>query len=62
MNALGTGIGFWIAIVLFSIIRKNLKNAPIPEYFKGIPIALVAGAIMSLAFVGFSGVAEGLFN
>lgn len=62
VNALGTGIGFWIAIVLFSIIRKNLKNAPIPESFKGIPIALVAGAIMSLAFVGFAGVAEGLFN
>lgn len=62
VNALGTGIGFWIAIVLFSIIRKNLKEAPVPELFKGIPAALIAGAIMSLAFVGFSGVAEGLFS
>ncbi|MDO5044741.1 MAG: RnfABCDGE type electron transport complex subunit A [Coriobacteriia bacterium] len=61
VNAFGTGIGFFIAIVLFSVLRKTMMSAPIPQTFKGLPAALVAAAIMSLAFVGFSGVAENLF-
>lgn len=62
VNAAGTGIGFLLAIVLFSVIRAHIERAPVPYQLQGLPIALIAGAIMALAFVGFSGVAEGLFG
>lgn len=55
LNALGGGIGFTIALVLFSGVRSRLETADIPETFKGIPATLIAAAIVSISFMGFSG-------
>jgi electron transport complex protein RnfA len=53
--ALGVGCGFSLAIVLFAFIRERMALAPIPRWFKGYPIAFITAALMSLAFLGFSG-------
>ncbi|MGN1081808.1 MAG: electron transport complex protein RnfA, partial [Acutalibacteraceae bacterium] len=63
VNAFGSGLGFMLAMVLFSGIRERLeKNDSIPEKFKGLPVTLVAASIVSVAFMGFSGVVEGMFK
>ena len=61
--ALGTGIGFLIAMVLFAGLRGKLEECKqIPECFQGIPITLITASILSLSFMGFSGVIDGLFG
>lgn len=61
-NALGAGIGFLLAMVLFAGLRGKLENCKmVPVSFQGIPITLVTASILSLSFMGFSGVVEGLF-
>lgn len=49
------GIGFLLAIVLFSSIRERLEFSDPPKAFKGFPIALVTAGLMTLCFMGFSG-------
>jgi electron transport complex protein RnfA len=49
------GIGFMLAITIFAGIREKLEFADIPKSFKGIPIALVTASLLSIAFMGFSG-------
>ncbi len=49
------GIGFLLAIVLFASIRERMEFAVTPKSFEGFPIALVAASLLSLAFMGFSG-------
>jgi electron transport complex protein RnfA len=61
-NALGAGLGFLLAMVIFSGIRKHTENIDPPESFKGIPITLISAALLSLAFFGFNGVVENLFG
>ena len=56
VNALGAGLGFMLAMVLFSGVRTRLEAADIPESLQGLPITLIAAAIVSLSFLGFSGV------
>ena len=61
-NSLGAGIGFLLAMVLFAGLRGRLENnTHIPESFKGIPITLVTASILSLSFMGFSGMVDGIF-
>ena len=48
-------LGFTLAIVLFAGIRERLELADIPEAFKGFPITLISAALMSIAFLGFTG-------
>ena len=62
VNALGAGLGFLLAMVIFSGIREHTENADPPESFRGLPITLVSVAILSLSFFGFSGVIENLFG
>jgi len=62
VNALGAGLGFLLAMVIFSGIREHTENADPPESFKGLPITLISVAILSLSFFGFSGVIENLFG
>jgi len=62
VQALGAGIGFLLAMVLFAGIREQLQNANPPPSFKGIPITLCAATILSLSFFAFVGVAENLFG
>ncbi|MCI8335745.1 MAG: electron transport complex subunit RsxA [Peptococcaceae bacterium] len=52
----GAGLGFLLAMVIFAGIRTKLEAADIPQAFKGMPITLVAAAIVSLAFFGFAGI------
>lgn len=49
------GLGFTMALILFSGIRERLETCDIPEAFKGMPITLIAASLVSIAFVGFSG-------
>ena len=58
INGTGAGIGFTLAIVLFAGIRERLELADIPESFQGYPITLIAAALMSIAFLGFTGLIQ----
>lgn len=60
-NAFGAGVGFLLAMILFAGIRQKLDVADIPQAFKGVPAVLIAASILSLSFMGFSGVIDGLF-
>ena len=53
----GAGLGFSLVLVLFAGIRERLAVAEVPESFQGAPIGLVTAGIMSLAFMGFTGLA-----
>lgn len=55
-NALGAGLGFMLAMLLFSGVRERLETANIPEFLKGLPITLVSAAIVALSFLGFAGI------
>ena len=61
-NALGSGLGIFLAMVLFAGVRGQIESSDPPESFKGLPITLVAAAILSLSFFGFNGVVENLFG
>ncbi len=55
-NAFGAGVGFLLAMVLFAGVRSKLVNENgVPEAFKGVPMVLISAAILSLSFMGFSG-------
>jgi electron transport complex protein RnfA len=54
-NSLGGGLGFLLALVIFSGVRRKMEYADIPETFKGVPATLIAASIVSLSFMGFSG-------
>ena len=56
VNALGAGLGFMLAMLLFSGVRERLETADIPEFLKGLPITLVAAALVSLSYLGFAGI------
>ncbi len=55
-NALGAGLGFLLAMFIFSGVRTRLETSNIPEAMKGLPITLVSAAIVSLSFLGFAGI------
>ena len=56
--SLGAGVGFLIAIVIFAGIRERLELNNVPKIFQGFPIALVAAGLMSIAFLGFTGLLQ----
>jgi electron transport complex protein RnfA len=51
----GAALGFGLVLVLFSAMRERLETADVPAAWRGTPIALVTAGLMSLAFMGFSG-------
>lgn len=61
-NSLGAGVGFALALVIFAGVRERIELADIPKAFKGVPATLIAASIVSLSFVGFSGIVEGIFG
>ncbi len=61
VNGLGAGVGFLIAMVMFSGVRERIEGNDIPESFKGMPIALVSAALVSMSFLGFAGLVDNLF-
>ncbi|MCH8070761.1 MAG: electron transport complex subunit RsxA [Proteobacteria bacterium] len=54
----GASMGFALVLVLFASVRERLDAADMPRPFRGTAIALVTAGIMSLAFMGFSGMAR----
>lgn len=55
LYGLGAAMGFTVVLVLFAVLRERLELADVPAPFKGSAIALMSAGIMSLAFMGFSG-------
>ncbi len=53
--SIGAGVGFTMAICIMAGIRENLVIADVPEALKGAPITLITAGILTLAFMGFSG-------
>jgi len=53
--SIGVSSGFSLVLILFAYIREKMAIAPIPKWFQGYPIAFIVAALMSLAFLGFSG-------
>ena len=62
LTALGCGLGFFMAMVIFSGVRSRVEDAEPPKSFEGLPITLVSASIVSLSFFGFSGVLDRLFG
>ena len=54
--SLFSGLGFLFVLYIFSSLRERLNKAPIPEGFKGFPIALIAAAGLALIFARFGGI------
>ena len=59
---LGAGLGFLLAMVIFSGVRRRVEEAEPPEVFQGMPITLISAAITAMSFMGFSGVIDHLFG
>ena len=62
VSSLGCGLGFLLAMVLFAGVRNRLETANPPKAFQGLPMTLVAAAIVACAFLGFAGIVEGIFG
>ncbi|MDP6974502.1 MAG: electron transport complex subunit RsxA [Gammaproteobacteria bacterium] len=54
----GAAVGFSFVLILFAGIRERVESANVPEIFQGIPIALITAGLMSMAFMGFTGLAN----
>ena len=61
INALGTGLGFMVAMILFAGVRGRMESCDFPESFKGVPSTLIAASIVSMSFMGFADVANCMF-
>lgn len=60
VNSFGAGIGFLVAMVMFAGVRERLEECDIPKCLKGLPITLVAASLVSISFLGFAGLVDGL--
>ncbi len=54
--AISTAIGFGLALVLFAGIREHMDLAEVPAGMRGVPTALIVAGLLSLAFMGFTGI------
>lgn len=62
VSSLGCGLGFLLAMVLFSGVRSRINEEKIPVYLRGLPVTLIAASFVSLAFFGFAGIVENLLK
>ena len=60
-SSLGVGLGFLLAMVLFSGVRSRINEKNIPEPFRGLAVTLIAASFLSLSFMGFAGIVENIF-
>jgi Na+-transporting NADH:ubiquinone oxidoreductase subunit E len=51
----GSGLGWWLAIMLLSAIRGRIENNPMPAGLKGAGITMITIGFMAMGFIGFSG-------
>lgn len=61
VNSFGAGVGFLVAMMLFSGVRGRMESSDIPESLKGLPITLIAASIVALSFLGLGGIVENIF-
>lgn len=61
VNSFGAGIGFLVAMMIFSGVRGRMESCDIPKALQGLPITLIAASITALTFLGFGGIVENLF-
>ena len=59
VNSAAAAVGFLIALVILASIREKIEDNDLPEAFKGGPITLITLGLMSIAFMGFAGLARG---
>ena len=60
--ALGAGLGFVLAMVLFAGIWERLELCDIPKTLRGLPITLIAASLVAVSFLGFNGLVEGMLG
>jgi electron transport complex protein RnfA len=56
--AFGVASGFMLSLLLLAGVRNRIKTSPIPAFLKGTPILFVAASLLSMAFMGFSGLVK----
>ena len=61
VNSFGSGVGFLVAMVMFAGVRSRMESCDIPKFLQGLPITLVAARLVSLSFLGFTGLVENMF-
>ena len=61
-NSVGAGLGFMLAMVMFAGVRERMESCDIPKFMKGLPITLVAASLVSVSFLGFTGIVEHIFG
>ena len=62
VNSLGAGLGFLLAMVMFAGVRERLDSCEVPKFMQGLPITLVAASLVSVSFLGFTGIVENIFG
>ncbi|MBE6775048.1 MAG: electron transport complex protein RnfA [Ruminococcaceae bacterium] len=60
-NSMGAGLGFMLAMVMFAGVRERLESCDVPKFMQGLPITLVAASLVSVSFLGFTGIVENIF-
>ena len=61
VSSLGCGLGFLLAMVLFSGLRSRIDETEVPRSLRGVAITLIAASFISLAFMGLAGIVDNLF-
>ncbi|HIS04506.1 MAG TPA: RnfABCDGE type electron transport complex subunit A [Candidatus Fimenecus stercoravium] len=61
VNSFGSGVGFLVAMVMFAGVRSRMESCDIPKFLQGLPITLIAASLVSLSFLGFTGLVENMF-
>ncbi|GHT55867.1 electron transport complex subunit RsxA [Endomicrobiia bacterium] len=56
--AVGVALGFLLALLLLAGIRRRIKTSPVPAFLKGTPILFICACLLSMAFMGFSGLVK----
>jgi electron transport complex protein RnfA len=56
--ALGVALGFLLSLLLLAGVRRRIRTSPIPAFLKGTPILFVSASLLSIAFMGFSGLVK----
>jgi electron transport complex protein RnfA len=56
--AIGVALGFLLSLLLLAGVRRRIRTSPIPAFLKGAPILFVSASLLSIAFMGFSGLVK----
>jgi electron transport complex protein RnfA len=62
VNAIGSGVGFLVAMVIFAGVREHLEHNDIPKFLRGLPSTLIAASLVAASFLGFQGLVTGMLG